>query len=195
MLEERRTRTGVEAVIRARNLNRSLALNEGPVLGASTVAVVTIEADIDEYSTSARTNSKKNVHLDGGAVRKDTTLDIETLGSVAVRVNLYAARRWGWRRRRRGTRARRPWREWELELAVRVVDTVSGLLVVRVDVCEPANTAADGVLEVGAVAVEELIVRLLVRNVSNSVRAVGLHARGGHGGPAVLDQIPSAPVL
>ena len=42
------------------------------------------------------------VHLDGGAVGVHSTLDIETLGIVAVGVDLVsvARRRWRWRSRR-----------------------------------------------------------------------------------------------
>ena len=73
--------------------------------------------------------------------------------------------------------ARRPGRERELQDALAVVDTVSRLLVVGIDVREPADAAPDDGLEVRAVLVEEFVVALLVRDVRDSVRAVRLYAR------------------
>ena len=54
--------------------------------------------------------------------------------------------------------------EGELELAGAVEDTVAALLRVRVDVGEPADAAARHGLEVRAVLVEHVEVRLLLRD-------------------------------
>ena len=67
-----------------------------------------------------------------------------------------------------------------------VVDAISWLLVVRIDVREPADTTSDNLLEVLAVVVEEDVVPMLVWDVRHSIWAVGLHAWGSDRGPAVL---------
>ena len=71
-----------------------------------------------------------------------------------------------------------PGRKGELHHTLGVVDAISWLLVVRIDVREPADTTSDDLLEVLAVLVEEDIIPMLVWDVRHSIWAVGLHAWG-----------------
>ena len=99
---KKRTGTSVQAVVGASDLDGGLVLVDDPVLGTSAVAVVAVR--IYERQRAPEPDYI-GLHLDGSAVGHNTTLDIETLGSVAVRVDLVGAGSGGWRRRRRGRRA------------------------------------------------------------------------------------------
>ena len=82
-----RTGASVQAEVCARDLNGGSTRVEDPILGASSVAVVTSVASCVS-SNSYRPSEMQNAHLDGRAVGIDSTLDIETLGRVTVRVKL-----------------------------------------------------------------------------------------------------------
>ena len=102
--------------------------------------------------------------------------------------------------------ARRAGPEVELFHAIDVVDPISRLLNVRVDVCKPPNPAARSILEILAVVFKQLIVFLqsprqvgrawrsrdvtymLASDASDCIRAVGLNTCRCDGGPAILRQ-------
>ena len=86
-------------------------------------------------------------------------------------------------RRRSTVRTRR---ERELEVSRLIVDAIPGLLVIRVDVREPAYATTDDLLEVLAVLIQQDVVPVLVWDIRHRVGAVGLHAGRGDGWPTVL---------
>ncbi len=83
--------------------------------------------------------------------------------------------------------ALRPWSERDFHLPLRVVYPIPWLLVVRVDVREPADAASDNSFEVLAVLVKEDVILLFVRDICHRIWTVGLYTFRGDRRPAILD--------
>jgi len=77
----------------------------------------------------------------------------------------------------------------ELCRAVDVVDPISRLLIVRVDVCKPPDTTASNVFEICAVVVKQLVVFFLTADASDCIRAVGLNTWRCDGRPTILVKV------
>ncbi len=81
-----------------------------------------------------------------------------------------------------------PWRKEKLWHSGCIVNSIAGLLKVRIDVSKPSDTTTDNVLKVLAVRVEELIISLFIADASNGVRALRFNIRNSLIGrwPAIL---------
>ena len=81
------TGSGIQAEVRAHELDLGAALHKLPVLRRCSVAVVT-SAQSSIQSTSRRSGPGEHSHLYRGAVGKHGGADIEALRVVAVRVDV-----------------------------------------------------------------------------------------------------------
>ena len=70
-----------------------------------------------------------------------------------------------------------PWRKRKLQRSGGCVNTVAGLLTVRIDVGKPADATTGDEFEKLAVVVEELIISLFISDASHRRRALGLDIR------------------
>ena len=97
-----RTSASVKTVVGARNLDGRLARVHDPVLSAGAVAVVAGCVRASAHRPNAQ-QRQGHSHLNRCAVGEVAARDIETLASVAVRVDAVAIA--GWRGRRGSARA------------------------------------------------------------------------------------------